>query len=62
VKPIAEVNAEIMAVRSTEITAMDVRQAIECDVDLKVRYAKVIHDLAEFRVESLEIELRQAGY
>jgi hypothetical protein len=62
VKPIAEINAETMAARSTEITAMDVRAAIETDPELKVRYAKVIHDLAEFRVESLETELKQAGY
>jgi hypothetical protein len=55
---IADVISETMARRSTEITAMDVRAAIA----LKIRYDKVIHDLAEFRIESLETELRTAGY
>jgi hypothetical protein len=59
---IADVNSETMARRSTEITAMDVRGAIEADPALKTRHDKIIHDLAEFRIESLETELRTAGY
>jgi hypothetical protein len=59
---IESVNAESMARASAEILASDVRMILMSDPQLNERYMIALRNLAEFRIESIENELRQAGY